>query len=139
MRVCFVVEGCYPYVVGGVSSWVHSMIRSFPDIDFVILAIISGRDQSGKFVYELPENVSQVYEVYLSDDDWGVQKRNASGNRLNKEDYEALRALIQNRAVQWNRVFDIFSRPDISVDRVLMGEDFLKYIHLIHLLCNCSG
>ena len=132
MRVCFVVEGCYPYVVGGVSSWVHSMIRSFPDIDFVILAIISGRDQSGKFVYELPENVSQVYEVYLSDDDWGVQKRNASGNRLNKEDYEALRALIQNRDMQWNRVFDIFSRPDISVDRVLMGEDFLKIVQEVY-------
>ena len=132
MRVCFVVEGCYPYVVGGVSSWVHSMIRSFPNVEFVILAIISDRSQSGKFVYELPENVSQVYEVYLSDDDWGIQKRNAAGKRLKREDFEALRGLIRNQNMDWNRVFDIFRRPDISVDQILMGEDFLKIVREVY-------
>ena len=30
MKVCIIVEGCYPYVVGGVSSWVHSLIKQFP-------------------------------------------------------------------------------------------------------------
>ena len=29
MKVCIVAEGCYPYVVGGVSSWINSMIKSF--------------------------------------------------------------------------------------------------------------
>ena len=28
MKICLVAEGCYPYVVGGVSGWIHSMIRS---------------------------------------------------------------------------------------------------------------
>ncbi|MDE7008159.1 MAG: DUF3492 domain-containing protein, partial [Lachnospiraceae bacterium] len=23
MRICLVVEGCYPYTVGGMSSWAH--------------------------------------------------------------------------------------------------------------------
>lgn len=132
MRVCFVVEGCYPYVVGGVSSWVHSMIRSFPEIDFVVLAIISGREQSGKFLYELPSNVSQVYEVYLSDDDWGEQKRNAADFHLKKDDYQAFRGLIQNREMDWNRVFDIFKRPEVSVDRILMGPDFLKIVKEVY-------
>ena len=36
MKVCIIVEGCYPYVVGGVSSWVHSLIRQFPNIEFII-------------------------------------------------------------------------------------------------------
>lgn len=49
MRICMVAEGCYPYAVGGVSSWVHSMIRSFPEHEFVILAIVSSRDMRGKF------------------------------------------------------------------------------------------
>ncbi len=30
MKVCMVAEGCYPFVVGGVSSWVHSLIQLFP-------------------------------------------------------------------------------------------------------------
>ena len=28
MKVCIVAEGCYPYVVGGVSGWINSMIIS---------------------------------------------------------------------------------------------------------------
>ena len=31
MRICFIAEGSYPYVVGGVSSWIHSMIQTFPE------------------------------------------------------------------------------------------------------------
>lgn len=41
MKVCIVAEGCYPYVVGGVSSWINSMIKAFPDIEFVVLAIVA--------------------------------------------------------------------------------------------------
>ena len=43
MKVCIVAEGCYPYVVGGVSSWINSMIKDFPDIEFVVLAIVANR------------------------------------------------------------------------------------------------
>lgn len=57
MRVCIVAEGCYPFVVGGVSSWIHSMIRLFPKTEFVILAIAANRSLRGKYAYELPENV----------------------------------------------------------------------------------
>ena len=62
MRVCMVVEGCYPYMAGGVSSWIHGMIRSFPKLEFVLLTIISNRSLSGKFTYELPENVTERSE-----------------------------------------------------------------------------
>ena len=58
MRVCIVVEGCYPYMAGVVSSWVHGLIQSFPTLEFVILTIISNRSLSGKFTYQLPENVT---------------------------------------------------------------------------------
>ena len=54
MRICFVTEGCYPYVVGGVSGWIHSMIKAFPHHEFVILSIIADRSQSANFAYELP-------------------------------------------------------------------------------------
>ena len=51
MRVCIVAEGSYPFVVGGVSSWVHSLIRLFPKTEFVILAIAASRAQRGKYAY----------------------------------------------------------------------------------------
>lgn len=41
MKVCIVAEGCYPYVVGGVSGWINSLIQSFPNIEFILLTIIA--------------------------------------------------------------------------------------------------
>ena len=75
MRVCIVAEGCYPYVIGGVSGWINSMIRSFPNIEFIVLAIVANRSLRGKFQYELPENLTEVYEVYLEDQDWIDKKK----------------------------------------------------------------
>lgn len=123
MRVCIVAEGCYPFVVGGVSSWIHSMIRLFPKTEFVILAIAANRSLRGKYAYELPENVSEVYELYLQDVDWNKKYRRR--HRLNKEQYRALRSLILDQDVQWNILFDLFQKNDISLNDLLMGEDFL--------------
>ena len=34
--VGLLLEGTYPYVAGGVSSWVHQIINGFPDLTFAI-------------------------------------------------------------------------------------------------------
>ena len=126
MRVCIVAEGCYPFVVGGVSSWIHSMIRLFPKTEFIILAIAANRSQRGKYAYELPENVSEVYEVYLQDVDWGKKRRKRF--RLNKEQYHALRSLILDQDIEWNVLFDLFQNHSVSLNDLLMGEDFLNAV-----------
>ena len=94
MRVCIIVEGCYPYVAGGVSSWVHGLIQSFPKVEFILQTIISTREQSAKFIYQLPENVTEVHELYLQDVDWNNKGRRM--HRLNKKEYGAMRSLILN-------------------------------------------
>ena len=125
MRICMIVEGCYPYVVGGVSSWVHSMIQSFPDQEFIVLAIIANRSMRGKFAYELPGNVTQVYELYLNDVDWSKRRR---GKRMNKKEYAALRSLIIGQQVDWETLFAYFQKRRCSINRLLMGEDFLRAV-----------
>ncbi|HUQ25414.1 MAG TPA: DUF3492 domain-containing protein, partial [Burkholderiales bacterium] len=35
----FILEGTYPYVAGGVSSWVHQIIRGFPEYRFALAFI----------------------------------------------------------------------------------------------------
>ena len=32
MKICIIAEGCYPYVVGGVSGWINNLICSFPRV-----------------------------------------------------------------------------------------------------------
>lgn len=123
MRICIVAEGCYPYVVGGVSGWVHSMIRTFANQEFILLTIIANRELSGKFAYDLPENVTEVHELYLEDVDWGsVNKRHKT--RLPKKEYHALRSLLLNHEVEWDILFDYFHENQISINDLLMGEDF---------------
>lgn len=128
MKICIVAEGCYPYVVGGVSGWIHSLIKSFPDTTFVILAIIANRKGSGKFEYELPENVEAVYEAYLDDFDWGKKKKSGKRTKFSKNEYRALRSLIMNRRVDWDGIFDLFHNKNFSIDDLLMGADFLKIV-----------
>ena len=123
MKICIISEGCYPYTVGGVSGWLHSMIQTFPKQEFVLLSIIANRAQSGKFAYRLPENVTEVHEVYLEDLDWGsANKRHKS--RLNKREYHALRSLLLDQEVEWSALFDYFRDNEVSINQLLMGEDF---------------
>ena len=126
MRICIVAEGCYPYVVGGVSGWVHGLIRSFPEHEFVILAVVADRSQRGKYIYEIPENVKEIHELYLNDADWGRKKRRR--RRLSKKEYHALRSLVLNQQVEWELLFNLFQKEKVSANDILMGEDFLHAV-----------
>lgn len=129
MKVCFVVEGCYPYVMGGVSSWVHSIIKMFPHVEFAIAAVIADRSYRGKFVYELPENVSEIYEIYLNDKDWITETKTGS---MPDTEYATLRQLIMDRNVDWDGVFEYFQKKERSLNDLLMGEDFLNIITALY-------
>ena len=65
--VCILVEGTYPYVTGGVSAWVHDIIRGHPELRFSILNIGSRLGAYGEARYTLPTNVSHLYQVYCED------------------------------------------------------------------------
>ena len=126
MKVCIVAEGCYPYVVGGVSSWINSLIKSFPNLEFIVIGIVADRSLRGQFTYELPENITAVYEVYLSDLDWKHTKKRGERTRLNKTQYRAVRSMILNQKVDWDTLFQMFHDDTFSVDDFLMGADFLS-------------
>ncbi len=127
MKICVVAEGCYPYVVGGVSGWIQSLIKSFPNIEFLIVTIVSNRSMRGKFVYELPPNVTKVYELYLEDLDWyNGGKTKKRRERLKEKDYIELRNLILSQNVDWERLFHIFQNDNLSIDDLLMGADFMS-------------
>lgn len=126
MKICIVAEGCYPYVVGGVSGWIHSLIQSFPEQEFILLSIVANRSLRGKFAYELPENLMQVYEIYLEDFDWEQNEDRRHKFRLNKEEYMAMRSIVLNQKTDWDVLFDLFRNKKFSIDDLLMGPDFFK-------------
>lgn len=67
--ICLILEGTYPYVSGGVSTWVHQIINAFPEWKFSLSLLGAQKDPKATFKYELPKNVVCVEEAYLFQDD----------------------------------------------------------------------
>ncbi len=65
--VCLLLEGTYPYVAGGVSSWVYQLIQEFHDLSFAIVYLGSHRSTPRRLHYEIPNNVVDIREFYLFD------------------------------------------------------------------------
>ena len=126
MKICIVAEGCYPYVVGGVSTWIHSMVKLYPNVEFILLTLIANRSQRGAFKYDLPENLTEVHEVYLDDLDWNAKRKNNRRLKLNRKEANALRSLVFNKDVDWDTLFTLFARKNVFINNLLMGPDFLK-------------
>ena len=129
MKICILAEGCYPYVMGGVSSWVHSIIKMFPKVEFSVVTIVPDRSYRKKFVYDIPGNVSEIYEIYLNDMDWAPKQGNSS---MTDKEYSTLRRLIMDSDVDWDGVFDFFKKKQRSLNDLLMGEDFFKMITVMY-------
>ena len=55
--VCLILEGTYPYVAGGVSTWVHELIRGLPNVRFALAHIGPARGVYPGMQYALPSNL----------------------------------------------------------------------------------
>ncbi len=82
--VCFVMEGTYPFVQGGVSSWVHELVSAISSKTFVILHIGATPDEKYERKYELPKNVVGLRQIFLSD--FRPEQLKSRGPRPGKRD-----------------------------------------------------
>lgn len=93
MKIGIVCEGSYPFISGGVSSWVQGLIRGMPQHEFVILAIIPP-SQKQVYQYELPENVTNVSIFQLQIENKRTIKKKMK-RRITKSELEQLFSLFQ--------------------------------------------
>ncbi len=63
--IALLLEGTFPYVSGGVSSWINQIVRAYPKYRFAIVFLGSRRTDYGGFKYPLPDNVVHFEEHYL--------------------------------------------------------------------------
>ncbi len=61
------LEGTYPYVSGGVSSWVNQIILGFPELTFSLVFMGGSRENYDGEKYPLPDNVVHLERHYLMD------------------------------------------------------------------------
>jgi glycosyltransferase involved in cell wall biosynthesis len=79
--VTLLLEGTYPFVSGGVSSWVHQIITGTPERTFAIVFIGGSQSMYDRSRYELPRNVVHLEQHFLD------EVPQLSGGRRRREDH----------------------------------------------------
>ncbi|MFD0962094.1 GT4 family glycosyltransferase PelF [Paenibacillus chungangensis] len=138
MRICMIAEGSYPYITGGVSSWIHNMARQMPEHEFIIFAIGAHTKQKGKFKYELPPNIIEVRETFL---DAYLDEEGKWGKRfkLTQEQKMSILSLlggddVGSNGVNWTDLFNLLrSNKFRNVADFLTSKDFFD---LLEELCH---
>ena len=127
MKICLIAEGCYPYVAGGVSSWIQMLMEGMPEHQFVICTIAASTQQKGQFKYRLPANVAAVEENFLDQIPEPPRRRTAC--RLTAEEKQALLDLISRDHTDWNLLFDLFARGGrYTAAQFLTSDAFLDLV-----------
>jgi len=108
MIVGIIVEGSYPYITGGVSSWIHQLISGLPDIDFKILSIMPSRSEKLHVRYDYPANLIEVKTIYL--DDYLKLKHKSRKKRIQLKDTEReqlFKFLYMDHQVKWKEIIQL--------------------------------
>lgn len=127
MRICLVLEGCYPYIHGGVSTWMHQYIQKMPEHEFVLWVIGAYAKDRANFVYELPDNVVEVQEVFL-DDALKVKDGGGLNHHFAKGETEALKALMECGRPDWEVLFELYQNQKMNPVSFLKSENFLNIL-----------
>ena len=126
MKICVILEGCYPYVTGGVSSWIHQYIQAMPQHEFVIWAIGASSEMQGKFKYTLPDNVVEVKEIFLGD---ALKLVPAPQKyRFSPEEVQVLYDFINCKNPHWEVLFEMYAQSRIAPVSFLQSESFLNIL-----------
>ena len=65
--ICLVVEGSYPYVTGGVSSWLQWLMENLEEYTFAVMALIAEDKDETERRYRFPVNVVSYQEFTVFD------------------------------------------------------------------------
>ncbi len=132
MRICLVIEGSYPYIKGGVASWVNTVIRAFPEHDFVLYTICAEDKMLGVYKYDIPENVVEIVENSLECIKF---EESSNGLRYNigKEKDESLTNFFLGEEFDWFDLFELMKEKKLgNPTDFLMSQNFFDYAKKIY-------
>lgn len=127
MRICLILEGSYPYVMGGVSKWMDEIIRSLPEHEFVLWTIADQESKKGKFLFELPANVVEVQECFL-DSALNMRVKRNCAVHYSEQEKQQIEQLIRCQSPDWHLLLKTFSDEKINPLELFMSQDFLEIL-----------
>lgn len=111
MKICIVAEGSYPYITGGVSSWIHQLISNMPEHDFILISLMPENNKKGDFLYKLPANVIDVKEFFL-DELLNIRGKWNKKIAFSPQTLEQLSNLLSFSKVNWNKLFEFLGSKE---------------------------
>jgi polysaccharide biosynthesis protein PelF len=108
MRICLIAEGSYPYITGGVSSWVNQLMTSMPEHEFQVVSISPDHSRENQYAYKLPTNLIRVFDLFLDDMARQTGKWNQSIPMTSYET-EMLEQMLLCAGVNWPVFFQSFA------------------------------
>ncbi len=129
--VLFIAEGTYPYIKGGVSTWIHQIITGMKDINFGVLFLGSRPEDYKGIGYELPDNLVYLEATYLFED--------KKGERLEKrvkesEKVRLLGAFLEDEKFEnaWQEVTNFNFFREVSYEDFLYSRQSWEFIEELY-------
>jgi glycosyltransferase involved in cell wall biosynthesis len=127
LKICFILEGNYPYVRGGVSTWVDGFIRTLPNHEFGLWTIADLEAKRNQFAYKLPDNVVSVDENFLSSS-FNLRINKNPNLKFSVKQREAISQLIRCGDPDWSVLLNIFHLHPSKPVEFFLSEEFLNIL-----------
>lgn len=134
-------EGTYPYVKGGVSSWILQLMKGLPDFTFGVCFVGAKEIMDGERLeisYEFPPNLKHLEVHYLFDND---ENKSAKRKKGSKKGFEAVSKLYESFKAKDKEIPQMiqnieFYMKDVTFDDFLHSERAWNFINEIYMK-NC--
>lgn len=127
MKTCFILEGNYPYVRGGVSTWVDGFIRSVPTREFKLWTVADLESKRGQFAYKMPDNVVSIDENFLSSS-FNLRINKNPNLKFSSKEREAISQIIRCGDPDWSVILNIFHLHPNKPVEFFLSEEFLNIL-----------
>ncbi|MDP1834910.1 MAG: GT4 family glycosyltransferase PelF [Chlamydiales bacterium] len=121
--VCIILEGSYPYVAGGISTWTHELLRSQPDLTFHLVCLLPPKGM-GEMKYQLPSNVIGLTNIVLQKLPTGVPSLDKKTSEDLFRSLELPLLTLQHRASLkvLRKIMEALKRPGVPLGAEVLLE-----------------
>ena len=105
----------------------HQYIQEMKEHEFILWVIGAYEKNRGKFVYQLPEQVKEVHEVFL-DSALRVKGELGKHYRFSDEEIASLKELMDCGKPDWDVLFRLYQDKKMNSTGFLMSEAFLDIL-----------
>ncbi|MFQ5738758.1 MAG: GT4 family glycosyltransferase PelF [Acidobacteriota bacterium] len=117
--ICLILEGTYPYVAGGVSTWTHDLVKSQKHLTFhLVLLLPSGMDLTSR--YTIPDNVTGVTRVFVQELPEGVGRSRWTDRLLDQIQVPLLSLQSQGGLADVKRILELLGPHQEKLGRRIL-------------------